>query len=82
MLSNLSFLIAFSVADLFTTVGEILNGLLELLIQATSGIVPIFYDSGAEGGGFTIYGVFLLFGLGIFFLMFAWRVIQGFIPRR
>lgn len=64
--------------DLFQALGEILTGLLGLLVDATSGIVEIFYDSET---GFTIYGVFLLIGLGMFFVMFAWRVIQGFIRR-
>lgn len=61
----------------FTTIGTILEGLLDLLVTATSGIVQIFYDS----SGFTIYGIFLLFGLAMFFLFFAWKVIQGFIRR-
>lgn len=65
------------VSDFFTTVGEILTGLLELLVDATSGVVEIFYGT----DGFTIYGIFLLFGLGMFFLFFAWKVIQGFIRR-
>lgn len=64
--------------DLFAALTSILTGLLGLLVDATSGIIPIFYDSTDK---FTIYGVFLLIGLGMFFVMFAWRVIQGFIRR-
>lgn len=64
--------------DFFSVVGQILTGLLGLLVSATSGIVEIFYDS---TDGFTIYGIFLLFGLGMMFLAFAWRVIQGFIRK-
>lgn len=64
--------------DFFALVGQILTGLLGLLTSATSGIVEVFYDS---VDGFTIYGIFLLFGLGMMFLTFAWNVIQGFIRK-
>lgn len=65
-------------AELFSTLQDIITGLLNALVSSTSGIIPIFYD-GEEG--FTIYGSLLLIGLGLFFVMFAWRVIQGFIRR-
>ncbi len=76
----LTFMLTFMltiVTDFFTTVGDILTGLLELLVSATSGVIEIFYNT----NGFTIYGIFLLFGLAMFFLFFAWRVIQWFIRR-
>lgn len=69
------------VTDLFQVLGEILTGLLGMIVNATSGIIPIFYDASSTTGKFTIYGVFLLIGLGLFFVMFAWRVIQGFIRK-
>lgn len=66
------------ITDVFTALAAIVTGLLNLLVSATSGVVAIFWSSTA---GFTIYGVFLLIGLGMFFVMFAWRVIQGFIRK-
>lgn len=66
------------ITQLFTALGDIVTGLLDLLVDSTSGVIAIFYDA---TNGFTIYGVFLLIGLGMFFVMFAWRVIQGFIRK-
>ncbi len=66
------------ITDFFSTVEALLSGLIELLVSATSGIIPIFYN---ETDKFTIYGIFLLIGIAMFFLMFAWRVIQGFLKR-
>ena len=66
--------------DFFQALTSIVTGFLGLLVDATSGVVEIFWTSGVDGG-FTIYGVFLLMGLGMFFVMFGWRVIVGFIKK-
>lgn len=66
------------ITDVFEALAGIVTGLLDLLVDTTSGVVAIFWDA---TNGFTIYGVFLLIGLGMFFVMFAWRVIQGFIRK-
>jgi len=66
--------------DFFSALTTIVTGFLGLLVDATSGVVKIFWTSGVDGG-FTIYGVFLLMGLGMFFVMFGWRVIVGFIKK-
>ena len=66
------------ITDVFEALSGIVSGLLDLLVRATGGVVAIFWDT---TDGFTIYGVFLLIGLAMFFVMFAWRVIQGFIRK-
>ena len=66
------------ITDVFQALGSIVTGLLDLLVRTTGGVVEIFWDT---TDGFTIYGVFLLIGLAMFFVMFAWRVIQGFIRK-
>ena len=67
------------VAHFFTTLGELLTGFLNLVVNATSGVVAIFYDTTS---GFTIYGIFLLIGLALMFLNFAFRMIQSFIAKK
>jgi len=67
------------VQQFFTMLGELLTGFLGLVVDATSGVVAIFYD---ETAGFTIYGLFLLIGLALMFLMFAFRMIQSFIAKK
>ena len=64
-------------SDFFEALGEILLGLLSALTSVLDGIIPIFWTP----TGPTLYGIFLIFGVGFFFVMFAWRVIQGFIRR-
>lgn len=67
------------VAQFFTTLGDLLTGFLDLVVDATSGVVAIFYE---PTEGFTIYGIFLLIGLALMFLMFAFRMIQSFIAKK
>ena len=64
-------------SSFFESLGEILLGLLGALTSVLNGIIPIFWTA----TGPTLYGIFLIFGVGFFFVMFAWRVIQGFIRK-
>ena len=66
------------ITDVFVALAGIVTGLIDLLVTSTGGVVAIFWSATT---GFTIYGVFLLIGLAMFFVMFAWRVIQGFIRK-
>lgn len=68
------------ISDLFTALTTIITGLFTALADALTGVTAIFYTSG-ENGGFTVLGALLLIGFGLFFVMFAWRVIQGLIKR-
>jgi len=63
--------------DLFDALAEIITGLFTSLANALTGVVAIFYDE----NGFTVLGALLLIGFGLFFVMFAWRVIQALIKR-
>ena len=65
------------ISSFFEALGEILLGLLAALTSVLDGIIPIFWTA----AGPTLYGIFLIFGVGFFFVMFAWRVIQGFIRK-
>lgn len=65
------------ITSFFQSLAEILLGLLDSLTSVLNGIIPIFWTP----TGPTLYGIFLIFGVGFFFVMFAWRVIQGFIRK-
>lgn len=71
------------ILEFFELVGAILTGLLGLLTQSLEGIVLVFYASpnGTDPAEFTFLGILLLFGLGMLFLTFGWRVVQGFIRK-
>lgn len=64
------------ISDLFNALENIIIGLASALKEALNSIVLVFYDE-----GFTVLGALLLIGFGLFFVMFAWRVIQGLIRR-
>lgn len=64
-------------SSFFEALQSILLGLLNALTSVLDGIIPIFWTA----TGPTLYGIFLIFGVGFFFVMFAWRVIQGFIRK-
>lgn len=66
------------ITKLFEELAGIITGLVTSLISALNGVVEVFYDSET---GFTVLGGLLLIGFGLFFVMFAWRVIQGLIKR-
>lgn len=64
--------------DLFSALTEIVTGLVASIVSAVNGILVLFYDDTT----FTPLGLLLLIGFGLFFVMFAWRVIQGLIRGR
>lgn len=69
------------VSDFLDILTELITGLLGIVTSTFSGVVEIFYVPGVEGG-FTIYGVLLLFGLGLSFVMMALRFIRRLIGNR
>lgn len=66
------------VSAIMEALTDIVSGFLALVINAMTSVVEVFYT---PTGGLTIYGIFLLFGLALFFIMFAWRFITGLIRR-
>lgn len=66
------------VSQLFSQLADIITGLISAMVSSINGVVELFYDS---TNGFTFLGSLLLIGFGLFFVMFAWRVIQGLIKR-
>lgn len=64
--------------ELFGALTDIVTGLVASVVSAVNGILVVFYD----GTEFTPLGLLLLIGFGLFFVMFAWRVIQGLIRGR
>lgn len=69
------------ITDLFAALAAIVTGLFTSLAEALTGVTEIFYISSGENAGFTVLGALLLIGFGLFFVMFAWRVIQGLLKR-
>lgn len=65
------------ITDLFSALATIITGLITALTGAFSGVVAIFYTD----TGFTALGALLLIGFGLFFVMFAWRVIKSLLKR-
>lgn len=66
------------ITQLFTELAAIITGLVASLVSVLNGVVEVFYE---PTEGFTFLGSLLLIGFGLFFVMFAWKVIQGLIKR-
>lgn len=64
------------VSELFEIVGSVINSLVNALIEAVSGITPMFYEPET---GFTFVGVLLLIGLGFTLVFWAFRFIRNLI---
>ena len=65
------------ITDLFSALATIITGLISAITGAFTGITAIFYTE----TGFTTLGALLLIGFGLFFVMFAWRVIKSLLKR-
>lgn len=59
------------IADFIDIVTQWISGIIEFITTAFEGIVQIFYDSSPEGGGFTFYGILMLFALAVGFVSLA-----------
>lgn len=68
------------VQDFISVVSEWISGMISWLSSIFTGITGLFYDSTAEGGGFTFLGILMLFGLAVgliyFGINFVRRLIQ------
>lgn len=67
-------------ADILAMLVAMLTGILDLVVSAFDGVVEIFWVAG-ENGGFTIYGIFLLWGIIIFLIMLAIHFITSLIRK-
>lgn len=58
------------VADFIAVVTQWIKGIIAFITESFSGIIPIFYAPGEEGG-FTFYGILMLFALAVGFVSLA-----------
>lgn len=66
------------IAHFTTAVLAWLTLVIDMTVQAFSGVVEIFYDNTI---GFTIYGLLLIFGLAVGFVGLAIGFIRGLISK-
>jgi len=60
------------------TIGGLLNAILGWLENAFVGVTGLFYK---ETTGFTLVGVFLLFGIALMLVMLVFKLIRGIIKK-
>ena len=53
------------VAEIFTTLGEIVEGAAAMFVSMFEAIVGVFYDTTPETGGLTFLGIMLLLAFGV-----------------
>lgn len=69
------------ITDIISAVGAWITGIIGFVGDAVEGVVQIFYDGSTDGGGLTVAGVLLLFGLAFTLVMFAFNFIRGLINK-
>lgn len=69
------------VQDFIEVVGQWITGMLSWLTSIFTGITKLFYDSSAEGGGFTFLGMLMLFGLAVGLIYFGINFIRRLIQK-
>jgi len=60
------------------TIGGLLTAILGWLEDAFTGVTGLFYK---ETTGFTLVGVFLLFGIALMLVMLVFKLIRGIIKK-
>lgn len=66
------------ISDIFTAVGQAVQGFSTALSSAVTSVTSMFYTTG-ENGGLTVLGTLLVIAIGCGLVYFGFRLIKGLI---
>ena len=64
------------VADIFTTIGDVIVGYLDAIADMFNSVIALFYNADT---GFTLLGTLLLIGFGIGIVVWGVNLVRGLI---
>lgn len=68
------------ISDIFTAIGQAIQGFSTALASAVSSVTSMFYTTG-ENGGLTFLGTLLVIAVGVGVVYWCFRLIKGLIQR-
>lgn len=69
------------ITDITSAIGDWITSSIGWVLDVISGMVPIFYDKTADGGGLTVIGVLALFGLAVGLVRLGMNFVRSFFVR-